>query len=111
VVFGLERIEFLEKNWRKIAETVLHKSREIASVKEVIVFGSVIKGKAMGASDLDLALIIRGLNKSEISKLLIKIHSALPDEISEVIDLTIIAEEDEDDFLKFVGNNHVIISD
>ncbi|MBB5254448.1 nucleotidyltransferase domain-containing protein [Sulfurisphaera ohwakuensis] len=110
-MFGLERIKFLEENWRNIAEIVLRKSREIADVKEVIIFGSVIKGRTMGASDLDLALIVRGLDKSEISKLLIKIHSALPDEISEIIDLTIIAEEDEDDFLKFVGNNYVIISD
>lgn len=54
MVFGLERIEFLKRNWRSIAETVLRRARE------VIVFGSVIKGRATGASDLDLAVVVRG---------------------------------------------------
>ncbi|KUO93712.1 MAG: nucleotidyltransferase [Vulcanisaeta sp. CIS_19] len=109
MVFGLERIEFLERNWRSIAETVLRRAREVADVKEVVVFGSVIKGGATGASDLDLAVIVRGLNRNEVSRLLLEIHARLPDEISEIIDLVIIAEEDESEFLKFVGDRYVII--
>jgi len=40
-------------------------SREGAEIclntaREVIVFGSVIKGRATGASDLDLAVVVRG---------------------------------------------------
>ncbi|WP_202908693.1 nucleotidyltransferase domain-containing protein [Vulcanisaeta sp. EB80] len=102
-MFGLERIEFLERNWRSIAETVLRRARE------VIVFSSVIKGRATGASDLDLAVIVRGLNRNEVSRLLLEIHARLPDEISEIIDLVIIAEEDESEFLKFVGDRYVVI--
>jgi hypothetical protein len=109
VVFGLERIEFLERNWRSIAEIVLRRAREVADVKEVVVFGSVIKGRATGASDLDLAVIVRGLNRNEVSRLLLEIHARLPDEISEIIDLVIIAEEDESEFLKFVGDRYVVI--
>ncbi len=107
-MFGLSRIEFLENNWRKIAEEVLIKSRKVADVKEVIVFGSVIKGKTMGASDLDLALIVRNLKKEEVSKLLISIHSLLSDEISEIVDIVLIDEANEEDFLKFAGK-YVII--
>jgi predicted nucleotidyltransferase len=59
VVFGLERIEYLVKNWRKIAEEVLNSAKKIIDAKEVIVFGSVIKGKVTGASDLDLALVVK----------------------------------------------------
>jgi len=108
-VFGLERIEFLERNWRSIAETVLQRAREVADVKEVVVFGSVIKGRATGASDLDLAVVVRRLNRDEISRLLLEIHARLPDEISEIIDLVIIVKEDEDEFFKFVGDKCVII--
>ena len=102
MVFGLERIEFLKRNWRSIAETVLRRARE------VIVFGSVIKGRATGASDLDLAVVVRGLNKNEVSRLLLEIHARLPDEISEIIDLVIIAKENESEFLKFVGDKYVV---
>lgn len=108
MVFGLERIEYLEKNWRKIAEEVLNSAKKIIDAKEVIVFGSVIKGKVTGASDLDLALVVKNLKKDEVSKILLDIHSMLPEEISEIIDLIIIDEESEEDFLKFAGE-YVII--
>ena len=108
MVFGLERIEYLEKNWRKIAEEVLNSAKKIIDAKEVIVFGSVIKGKVTGASDLDLALVVKNLKKDEVSKILLDIHSMLPEEISEIIDLIIIDEESEEGFLKFAGE-YVII--
>lgn len=38
MVFGLERIEYLVKNWRKIAEEVLNSAKKIIDAKEVIVF-------------------------------------------------------------------------
>ncbi|MGC8570861.1 MAG: nucleotidyltransferase domain-containing protein [Caldivirga sp.] len=86
----------------------LTNARRFIDIKEAIVFGSVIKGKVMGASDLDIALVVRNLNKREISKLLIQIHLSLPEEISEVLDITIIDEKDESDFLKFAGK-YVIV--
>jgi Nucleotidyltransferase domain. len=105
VVFGLERIEHLEKNWRKIAEEVLNSAKKIVDSKEVIVFGSVIKGKVTGASDLDLALVVK---KDEVSKILLDIHSMLPEEISEIIDLIIIDEGSEEGFLKLAGECVII---
>jgi Nucleotidyltransferase domain. len=105
VVFGLERIEHLEKNWRKIAEEVLNSAKKIVDSKEVIVFGSVIKGKVTGASDLDLALVVK---KDEVSKILLDIHSMLPEEISEIIDLIIIDEGSEESFLKLAGECVII---
>ncbi|WP_236753455.1 hypothetical protein [Acidianus sp. HS-5] len=73
-----------------------------------MVFGSVIKGRTMGVSDLDLALVIKNLRKEEVSKLLISIHSSLPEEISEIIDLVFISEEEKEDFLKFAGKYIII---
>ena len=108
MVFGIERIRFLEERWREVAEVVLREGRRVADVKEAVVFGSVVKGKAMGASDLDIALVVRGGGWRE-RELLLKIHSLLPDEISEIIDLSIIREEEEQEFLKFAGE-YVIIS-
>ncbi|MFP3491147.1 MAG: hypothetical protein RXN86_00065 [Vulcanisaeta sp.] len=48
------------------------------------------------------------MNKNEVSRLLLEIHARLPDEISEIIDLVIIAKEDESEFLKFVGDKYVV---
>ncbi|BDC17838.1 hypothetical protein HS5_07280 [Acidianus sp. HS-5] len=62
----------------------------------------------MGVSDLDLALVIKNLRKEEVSKLLISIHSSLPEEISEIIDLVFISEEEKEDFLKFAGKYIII---
>jgi hypothetical protein len=47
-VFGLERIKYLEENWREIASLTLNTARKFAEVKEAIVYGSVIKGKGNG---------------------------------------------------------------
>ncbi|MCH4816423.1 MAG: nucleotidyltransferase domain-containing protein [Saccharolobus sp.] len=108
-MFGLERIRFLEENWRRITLLVLNASRKFIDVKEAVVYGSVIKGKAMGSSDLDIALIVRNLDVKRLTDILVKIHLSLPEEISEIVDLNLIDEKDEEDFLKFVGK-YVILN-
>jgi len=108
VVFGLERIKYLEENWREIASLTLNTARKFAEVKEAIVYGSVIKGKAMGSSDLDIALVVKGLDPTCVRDLLVKIHLSLPEEISEILDLNLIDEKDEEEFLKFAGIYEVI---
>jgi hypothetical protein len=40
--------------------------------------------------------------------LLVKIHLSLPEEISEILDLNLIDEKDEEEFLKFAGIYEVI---
>lgn len=108
MVFGLERIRYLEENWRSIAELVLSTAREFADVKEAVVYGSVIKGTTMGSSDLDVALIVRNLDVKKVSELLVKIHLALPEEVSEIVDINLVDERDEGEFLKFAGKYVVI---
>jgi len=108
MVFGLERINFLESKWMDIARLVLTNARKFANVKEAVIFGSVIKGKAMGASDLDIALVVKELKEEEISNLLISVHMSLPEEISEIIDIKFVDEKDEEDFLRVIGK-YVII--
>jgi len=102
-VFGIERIKYLEENWKNIALLVLNSARNLVDVKEAIVYGSVIKGRTMGSSDLDIALVIRNLDAKKLSELLIKIHLSLPEDISELVDLNLIDEKDEKEFLKFAG--------
>ena len=108
MVFGLERIKYLEENWRSIAELVLSTARKFADVKEAVVYGSVIKGTTSGSSDLDIALIVRNLDIKRVSELLVKIHLALPEEVSEIVDINMIDERDEGEFLKFAGKYVVI---
>ncbi|BAB65314.1 hypothetical protein STK_03370 [Sulfurisphaera tokodaii str. 7] len=103
MVFGIERIKYLEENWKNIALLVLNSARNLVDVKEAIVYGSVIKGRTMGSSDLDIALVIRNLDAKKLSELLIKIHLSLPEDISELVDLNLIDEKDEKEFLKFAG--------
>lgn len=100
-MFGIERIKYLEENWKNIALLVLNSARNLVDVKEAIVYGSVIKGRTMGSSDLDIALVIRNLDAKKLSELLIKIHLSLPEDISELVDLNLIDEKDEKEFLKF----------
>ncbi|GAA5418788.1 nucleotidyltransferase domain-containing protein [Sulfurisphaera tokodaii] len=102
-MFGIERIKYLEENWKNIALLVLNSARNLVDVKEAIVYGSVIKGRTMGSSDLDIALVIRNLDAKKLSELLIKIHLSLPEDISELVDLNLIDEKDEKEFLKFAG--------
>ena len=109
-MFGLERIKFLEENWRNIAVMVLKTARKFVDVKEAVVYGSVIKGRASGSSDLDIALIVRNLDVKKYSELLVKIHLDLPEEVSELLDLKLIDERDEREFLKFAGK-YVIVND
>ena len=101
MVFGLERIKFLEENWREMALLVLDTAMRFADVKGAIVYGSVIKGRASGSSDLDIALIVRGLDVKKYSELLVKVHMVLPEEVSELVDLKFVDEADEEEFLKF----------
>ena len=108
MVFGLERIRYLEENWKSIAELVLSTARKFADVKEAVVYGSVIKGTTMGSSDLDVALIVRNLDVKKVSELLVKIHLALPEEVSEIVDINLMDERDEGEFLKFAGKYVVI---
>ena len=60
-------------------------------------------------SDLDIALIVRNLDIKRVSELLVKIHLALPEEVSEIVDINLIDERDESEFLKFAGK-YVIVS-
>jgi predicted nucleotidyltransferase len=87
---------------------VFHNAKKFADVKEAIVYGSVIKGRTMGSSDLDVALVIRGLEVKKLSALLVKIHLSLPEEVSEIIHIRIIDEKHEEEFLKFAGKYEII---
>ena len=103
-------MKYLEENWRKIASLVLNEARRFADVKEVIVYGSVVKGEAMGSSDLDMALIVRNLDLTHLRDLLLKVHFSLPDEVSQILDLNIIDERDENELLRFAGKYVIVKS-
>ncbi|BBG23177.1 hypothetical protein IC006_0461 [Sulfuracidifex tepidarius] len=110
MVFGTERMKYLEENWSKIASLVLNEARKFADVKEVIVYGSVVKGDTMGSSDLDIALIVRNLDLTHLRDLLLKVYFSLPDEVSQILDLNIIEERDENELLRFAGKYVIVKS-
>ena len=104
MLLGWKRIEFLEKHWRRIAEEVKEIARRYGEVKKVVVFGSVIKGKACGSSDLDIAVIYNEkLSFKEKRRRAIEITLALPEEESLLVDIKVLGIDEAEFFLDFIG--------
>ena len=98
------RIEFLERNWRRIAEEVKEVAKRYGEVYKVVVFGSVIKGKASGSSDLDIAVIYNEkLGFKEKRRREIEITLALPEEESLLVDIKVLGVDEAELFLDFIG--------
>jgi hypothetical protein len=104
MLLGWRRIEFLERNWRRIAEEVKEIAQDYGRVYKVVVFGSVIKGKAMGSSDLDIAVIYEdSISDREKRRRAIEISLRLPEEESLVTDVKVLSKDESELFLSFVG--------
>lgn len=104
MVWGLDYIRYLENNWRNIAEKVKKIATRYGKVDKVVVFGSVIKNKVTGASDLDIAVFYdEPLSDKDKWKITIEILSELDEEIA-VIDLKVLRKDEEKFFLNFVGD-------
>ena len=104
MLLGWRRIEFLERNWRRIAEEVKEVAKRYGEVYKVVVFGSVIKGKASGSSDLDIAVIYNEkLGFKEKRRREIEITLALPEEESLLVDVKVLGIDEAEFFLDFIG--------
>jgi predicted nucleotidyltransferase len=99
MVWGLEYIKYFENNWFKIAERVKEVAENLGKVDKVIVFGSVIKGKVTGSSDLDIEVFYdeRLTDKEKIRRTL-EILNIVDEEIVD-INLQVLTKDDEDFFL------------
>ena len=51
------RMKELAENWRFWSKKIAYASRELLGNCEVYVFGSVVRGKATGASDVDILIV------------------------------------------------------
>jgi predicted nucleotidyltransferase len=104
MLLGWRRIEFLERNWRRIAGEVKEIAQDYGRVYKVVVFGSVIKGKATGSSDLDIAVIYEdSISDREKRRRAIEISLRLPEEESLVTDVKVLSKDESELFLSFVG--------
>ncbi|MDT7861888.1 MAG: nucleotidyltransferase domain-containing protein [Saccharolobus sp.] len=104
MLLSWKRIEFLEKNWRKIAEEVKEIAKKYGNVYKVVVFGSVIKGKVCGSSDLDIAVIYdEKLSFKERRRREVGITLELPEEESLLVDIKVLDINEADFFLEFIG--------
>ncbi|BBG23148.1 nucleotidyltransferase domain-containing protein [Sulfuracidifex tepidarius] len=103
MVWGLEYIQYLENNWRKIAERVKEVAKTLGKVDKVVVFGSVIKGEVTGSSDLDIAVFYdEDLTDKEKIRRTLEILNRVDEEIAD-INLQVMNRDEEDFFLnKFV---------
>lgn len=102
VVFGLDYIKYLESNWRRIAERVKLAAQRLGRVDKVVVFGSVIKGKITGSSDLDIAVFYdEELTDREKIKRALEILDKVNEEIA-VINIQVLKKSEEDYFLKLI---------
>ncbi|QIW24690.1 nucleotidyltransferase domain-containing protein [Sulfolobus sp. S-194] len=104
MVWGLDYINYLESNWRMIAEEVKSVAKKFGKVDKVIVFGSMIKGKVTGNSDLDIAVFYNEeLTDKEKIKRALEILNEVNEEIA-VINIQVLMKSEEDFFLKFIGD-------
>ena len=102
MVRGLDYIKYLESNWRRIAERVKEIAETLGRVHKVIVFGSVIKGKVTGSSDLDIAVFYdEELTDKEKIRRSLEILNGVDEDI--VINIQVLSKSEEDFFLKFIG--------
>lgn len=69
----LERAEIL-KNWREYAVKICSAAKSILPDARVYVFGSVVKGKAVGGSDVDILIVSGEMPKSNLERAKIKIR-------------------------------------
>lgn len=60
------------KEWRGIVEAITRSAKDVLGDVEVIPFGSVVEGKAVVASDLDILIVAKDLPTSAWSKAQIK---------------------------------------
>ncbi|BAB66846.1 hypothetical protein STK_17580 [Sulfurisphaera tokodaii str. 7] len=102
MVRGLDYIKYLESNWKKIAEKVKLAAEKLGRVDKVVVFGSVIKGKITGSSDLDIAVFYdEKLTDREKIRRALEILNGIDEEIV-VINVQVLMKNEEDFFLKFI---------
>ena len=101
MVRGLDYIKYLENNWRRIAERVKEIAEELGRVHKVVAFGSVIKGKVTGSSDLDIAVFYdEELTDKEKIRRSLEILNGIDEDI--VINIQVLSKSEEDFFLKFI---------
>jgi len=58
------RLNEMVKEWRSYAKRVAEAARTLLGTCEVYVFGSVVKGQATGASDVDILIVSDKIPKS-----------------------------------------------
>jgi len=60
------------KNWKGIVEKLTNSAKEVLGDAEVVAFGSVVEGKAVATSDLDILVIAKDIPRSAWSRAQIK---------------------------------------
>lgn len=69
----LERAEIL-KNWRKYAVKIRAAARSIFPDARVYAFGSIVRGKAVGGSDVDILIVSREMPKDNLGRARMRIR-------------------------------------
>ncbi len=101
MVWGLRYIEYLRKNWSDIAERVKEVAKRYGKVHRIVVFGSVVKDKITGSSDLDIAIFYdENLSDKEKLRRTLEILNEFDEEV--VIDLKVMRKDEVEFFLKLV---------
>jgi predicted nucleotidyltransferase len=68
----IKRIEMV-KNWKEYVTKIAEAAKSILPDSEIYVFGSVVKGDAIGGSDVDILIISEGVSKSNLERAKIKV--------------------------------------
>jgi len=97
----VERARML-RDWTRYAEAIARAVRELLPDARVYVFGSVVSGKAIGSSDVDILVVARELPKSHLERARIK---ALVEEKCELphyhpFEIHLVTREEAEPFLR-----------
>ena len=83
-----------ESVFRCLKELTLKLKKELPYVKEVRLFGSLVKGENHGLSDVDLLVIVDEINRENFWKIYGKVFDMVVDNLSIDFDLVVMSEKD-----------------
>ena len=91
-ITGIERIKLLKREWKNLAKIVATIAKELFNIDYVYVFGSTIKDRVSGSSDLDIAVPLpenQDLLEAKL-KIVERLYEYLSEEIVQILDIHVI---------------------
>lgn len=104
----LERAEMI-KNWRKHANDIFTAARKLLPDARVYVFGSAVRGEAVGGSDVDVLIVSAHLSRNGLERAKIRIEierlAGLP--LHHPFELHLVDESEAQRYIERIGSREL----